>query len=164
MITIDATRGVIGIPSTPTIDDPTPADSFTFEILTQPENGVAEIVDGQIRYTPEVGYTGDDFFTYRVTDSAGGSVVGTASVSVSAVDTAISGVIDSIGREGNRFSIGFQSEAGATYFLETKTSLTSDYWEPVSAVVGTGEALTLEDPDVGAGTKRRFYRLRIVRP
>lgn len=46
-------------------------DASTLEISQQAGNGVAEVVDGKIKYTPNVHYHGADSFSYRVADNAG---------------------------------------------------------------------------------------------
>lgn len=43
----------------------------TLEIVSGPEHGIAEVVDGtKLKYTPSTGYVGEDSFTYRALDSA----------------------------------------------------------------------------------------------
>ncbi|GAB3023829.1 S8 family serine peptidase [Bowmanella dokdonensis] len=44
-------------------------DSLT--VLTQPSHGHATVEQGQIRYIPQAGFTGQDNLTYRVTDQQG---------------------------------------------------------------------------------------------
>jgi hypothetical protein len=57
-------------------------DTFTYQIVSQPRRGFAEVVGNVIRYTSANGYTGSDSFTYRAIDSGGLMVEGTASVTV----------------------------------------------------------------------------------
>jgi hypothetical protein len=71
---------------TPSVSDPDAGDSFTFSIVTQPDNGTAAVVNNQLVYTPAADYNGPDSFTFRATDSTDLSVVGTASVTVLAVN------------------------------------------------------------------------------
>jgi hypothetical protein len=75
----------------PKVVDPNPDDKFTFEIETPPSYGAATVVDGKLVYTPEPDFNGSDTFTYRATDSGGLWVVGTAKVSVTAVNDAPTG-------------------------------------------------------------------------
>jgi len=74
------------VPLTPDVSDVDIAsasgDSFTFEILSQPANGSAQVVGNQLVYMPNADYVGSDSFTYRVTDSGGESIDGTATVTV----------------------------------------------------------------------------------
>jgi len=71
---------------TPSVSDPDAGDSFTFSIVTQPANGTATVVNNQLVYAPAADYNGPDSFTFRATDSTDLSVVGTASVTVLAVN------------------------------------------------------------------------------
>ena len=73
-------------PVTPNVSDPDAGDSFTFSIVTQPANGTAAVVSNQLVYTPLADYNGPDSFTFRATDSTSLSVVGTALVTVLAVN------------------------------------------------------------------------------
>ncbi|SIR00680.1 hypothetical protein SAMN05878282_112109 [Aquipseudomonas alcaligenes] len=58
-------------------------DTHTFSVVGQPSNGVAEVVDGKLQYTPAQQYFGEDKFQIQATDSEGMSVVGDALVVVS---------------------------------------------------------------------------------
>ena len=79
---------VIGAPVPLTIDvlsndtDPN-GDTLTITGVTQPSNGSASIVNGQILYTPNPGSSGLVTFTYTISDGNGGS--STASISVQIV-------------------------------------------------------------------------------
>jgi Bacterial Ig domain len=42
--------------------------SLTFEIVTQPAHGPALVVANELSYTPDLGYSGPDAFTYRAGD------------------------------------------------------------------------------------------------
>jgi hypothetical protein len=96
---------------TPSVDDPDVDDDFTLEIVVPPVHGTATVTGGrvyasrnyasrnsaalvyagrsyatgvssqQILYTPGEGFTGSDSFTFRVTDAAGLSTIGLATVS-----------------------------------------------------------------------------------
>lgn len=156
---VEATEGVAGGGLVPEINDPTTGETFTFTVLTKPTHGSVEVVDGTFRYAPNPGYTGEDFFTYRATDSAGGTVVGTAEVVVRPAGVSMNGMIERVFRDGEgRFSVSFPSMTGMTYYLESKTHLADPLWNPVSAVPGNGEVMTLQDG--GVFHARRFYRLR----
>ncbi|MDX8411181.1 MAG: Ig-like domain-containing protein, partial [Mariprofundaceae bacterium] len=62
--------------------------SHTFQVETQPAHGAASLVNNQLIYTPELNYLGADSFTFRATDSGGLSVVGTAGVTIFAINDA----------------------------------------------------------------------------
>jgi len=62
-----------------------PAASFTIAAFTQGAHGaVADNGDNTFTYTPTIGFTGVDSFTYTLSDGAGNTVVGTVNVTVSA--------------------------------------------------------------------------------
>src|SRR5256885_9992456 len=73
-------------PVTPSVSDPDAGETFTFSVASQPANGSAAVVSNQLVYTPASNYNGPDSFTFRATDSTNLSVVGTASVTVLAVN------------------------------------------------------------------------------
>jgi hypothetical protein len=51
------------------IDDSLNSNSLV--LVTEPVNGEAQVIDGQISYTPVADFNGSDSFTYRVADSTG---------------------------------------------------------------------------------------------
>jgi len=58
------------------------SDATISRIVRQPANGTVEIVNGQIRYTPDNGFTGEDTFTYEVTDAHGNTDIAEVTVTV----------------------------------------------------------------------------------
>jgi Ca2+-binding RTX toxin-like protein/plastocyanin len=66
-----------------------PGDTLSAIVITQPEHGSAALnADGTVRFTPDPDWFGTTTFTYRVTDSAGNSDVGTVTVTVTPVNDA----------------------------------------------------------------------------
>lgn len=59
-------------------------DQLEYSIIDSPSSGSVSISGGSYTYSPNSGFTGDDSFTYRVTDGSGGS--DTAQISVSVTD------------------------------------------------------------------------------
>ena len=55
-------------------------------IASQPGSGVAEIVEGKIRYAPSANFHGNDSLTYEVSDGNGGLGIGSVSVVVTPVN------------------------------------------------------------------------------
>ncbi|MEL7178143.1 MAG: Ig-like domain-containing protein, partial [Pseudomonadota bacterium] len=67
-------------------DSDAEGDDQTITAVTQGLNGTVAIVDGQVEYTPNAGFTGTDQFTYTITDEDGAT--DTATVTVTAGDPA----------------------------------------------------------------------------
>jgi Ca2+-binding RTX toxin-like protein len=59
------------------------AHGLSVESVTQPEHG-SVVIDGAgfVTYSPAVGFSGSDSFTYVVTDSQGGTATGTVTITV----------------------------------------------------------------------------------
>jgi len=51
-------------------------------IQIEPENGTVEILDGQIRYSPDEGFIGEDTFSYTVTDADSESSTAVVTITV----------------------------------------------------------------------------------
>ena len=66
----------------PWVEDPDIWDTFIFQILSQPSNGAAAVVNNKLVYTPNSGFTGTDNFTYNVIDQGGATKTGIAKVRV----------------------------------------------------------------------------------
>jgi Big-like domain-containing protein len=60
-------------------------DNLTIVQLGQAENGIVQIVDNQIRYTPNEHWSGTDRFTYTIYDGDGGYDTATTEVFIEAV-------------------------------------------------------------------------------
>jgi trimeric autotransporter adhesin len=64
-------------------------DTLTITGVTTPSQGVVELVDGMVRYTPAGNYVGTDSFGYTISDGRGGTDSATVTVTVSAPLTSI---------------------------------------------------------------------------
>ena len=113
-------------------------------IDSQPDNGTAEVVDGQIEYTPDPDYWGPDSFTYTVLDTDGGSSEAAASVYVwvEPVNDAPEAVDDEMGAT--------EDETAWLPVLENDSDIDSDFWidsytQPTNGTVelGKGELVYL---------------------
>ncbi|MEE9513240.1 MAG: Ig-like domain-containing protein, partial [Anaerolineales bacterium] len=63
-------------------------DPIRVELETIPDNGTVEVVGNLIRYTPIVGFLGDDSFIYKATDVDSGTSSARVSVSITAASPA----------------------------------------------------------------------------
>ena len=61
-------------------------DDLSIESVTQPANGAAAIILGEIVYTPNDDFFGSDSFSYTVIDGNGGSGTGSVSVTVNNIN------------------------------------------------------------------------------
>ena len=60
-------------------------DRLTVTISGQPRHGTATVNNGQILYTPNAGFVGEDSFTYTLADGRGGVANATVTVTVTDV-------------------------------------------------------------------------------
>ena len=87
-LTMQETLLTVAAPGVLADVDDTPGDTHTASLSTQPANGTVVLAaDGSFTYEPNAGFTGDDEFTFRVTDAFGNTDVGTATVTVSLLPT-----------------------------------------------------------------------------
>lgn len=92
LISADGLPGCVGSPN---VVDESAGESFSFVLDAPPANGSVSVVGDQFVYTANPGTSGLDDFRYVVTDSAGGILVGVATVDVSdAADTDGNGAPD----------------------------------------------------------------------
>ncbi len=61
-------------------------DTLTIAGVGDPANGTAALATGGIEYTPATGFSGDDAFTYDVSDGNGGTATGIVTVTVNAIN------------------------------------------------------------------------------
>ena len=61
-------------------------DALTLQSVDGPDNGSAEIVDGQIVYTPDAGFVGNETFEYTITDPFGNTANGLVTVQVEEIE------------------------------------------------------------------------------
>jgi hypothetical protein len=88
-LTNPATAVVITVLANDTDAD---GDPLSVTEVTDPANGAVVVnADGTISYTPDLGFTGTDTFTYRASDGTATSNIATVSVTVGAADFPLSG-------------------------------------------------------------------------
>ncbi len=67
---------------------PDSGETVTVTVVTQPANGMVELVGGEVRFTPAPDFSGTTSFTYTVSDDGGSTMTATVSVTVNAVNDA----------------------------------------------------------------------------
>lgn len=98
--------------------DPDAGDTFTISQFTQPANGTVTLVNGALVYTPSIGYTGTDAFTYTIVDAGGLSAVGQVSITVTPPENLNVVKILAAGATGNEvISLEIAGQVVATYLL-----------------------------------------------
>jgi probable HAF family extracellular repeat protein len=68
-------------------------DALAITEVTDPTHGTAAVIDNAVRYTPSDGYTGEDAFTYIVSDGNGGADEGAVAVTVQATTGTLAGTV-----------------------------------------------------------------------
>jgi len=100
---------------------------------TSTAGGVVAAHGNWITYTPPVGFTNADSFTYVIADSGGLQATGTVSVAIQ-VDTAPAQNIGSIGNPGNGSAvIHFNDIPGRPYTVQYTTNLVTPNWQSLGA-------------------------------
>lgn len=81
-VTIYTVEGKPSSPVPPWIVDPNAWETFTIEMVSQPANGKVVVTGDKMVYTPNLGFTGEEHFKFRIVDSGGLYIegVGTALV------------------------------------------------------------------------------------
>lgn len=84
-------------------------DALTFTVIQLPAQGTLLLNgDGTYTYTPEADYTGPDSFSYRVTDTDGGTAVATVSIYVTPLNDApiaVGTITDQSATDGASFAL-----------------------------------------------------------
>jgi hypothetical protein len=135
------------------------ADVLSLANVTSPSAGGGTVtrIGDWVYYTPAVGFTAADTFTYSVSDTRGGSAPGLVSITIK-IDSAASqnkAAIQNMG--GGLFRITFDGIPNRTYTVQHAESLT----EPVVWITlgpATANSLGIYSIDDPAGSLARFYR------
>jgi hypothetical protein len=119
--------------------------------------GTVTLAGDVVTYTPPPNVCGVDTFYYVVSDGQfGGSVVDQAMVDLCPLPDAIRLVNPTL--VGGVFSASFATEAGVTYQVQYKNSLSDAGWTTVAVVSGDGTVKSFSDTGpLPAGM--RFYHV-----
>jgi len=84
---------------------------------------------------------------------------GSVTSQVAHLTPALSPFISSSGLNLRTLSLAFTTEFGPAYFVEYKTSLLAQAWDPFTNVAGSGTPITITDD--GTNKASRFFRIRL---
>jgi hypothetical protein len=137
-------------------DPDQPQQTLTFTLDSPPQGASIGASTGAFSWTPTSAQVGTTTITVRVTDNGSPALSATATfdvvVSAQAGPITIDGTITANGSPG----IGWTAENGVTYRVEYKNNLIDPDWTLLQQVTGTGEAVSIVDPNPG---QTRFYRV-----
>jgi hypothetical protein len=97
-------------------------DPLTYTIVSGPSNGSLSGTDSFRTYTPNVGFTGDDSFTFKANDGTADSNVSTVTITVDAIPS--SGTLNIRVNSGN--DDVEESSSGSMYITSTDLELVDD--------------------------------------
>jgi len=86
-IAVDDSAGIVAAGATISIavlenDSDPDGDVLTIDGVTDPDNGTASVDGALVSYTPDAGFTGDDSFTYTISDPSGETATAVVNISV----------------------------------------------------------------------------------
>ena len=86
-------------------------DELNFNIVTNPENGVVEINENEVQFSPNTNFNGIDSFTYSAFDGELNSNEGIINITVDPINDPpyLGAILDTVINEGDSFSISLNS-------------------------------------------------------
>lgn len=134
------------------------SDSLTLTISSTSANGgTVTSNNGWVFYTPDLGDTGADSFTYTVTDGYGGSATGTVTVAIQVDNTPGQNLVI-INQGGGSFLILGSGIPDRTYRMQYTDSLTPANWQDLSNGSETADPTGAFQYSDTTGNSGRFYR------
>ena len=140
----------------PAFTDPDPGESIAISLVTPPAHGSATVVGSNIRYTPSpLSYVGPDSFTFRVTDRAGASTVGTVTGTVvAAPPDPISGLTASQGTSLGTVNISWNTSAFSLSYAIYRGVSSSD---PAPTQISSVSGLSFTDSTATPGQSYYYF-------
>ena len=136
------------------------ADSDTLNITvssTSASNGTVSVVGNWVYYTPALGHTNVDSFTYTITDGRGGSATGTVTVAIRVENVASENLTISHISE-NSYLIRGSGIPGRTYRLQSTDSLAPATWTDLPLGSVTADSAGRFEFTDTTGAPTRYYR------
>jgi hypothetical protein len=135
-----------------------PANTLTAVLVSGPTNGVLNLSsNGGFIYTPNVGFSGLDVFTYRANDGIATSAVATVSITVSNRPFLITSVLVNSGLA----TVTWNSTPGLSYRVQYLSNLNSTNWTDVNPIV-TATNISASVTNFVGSDPQRFYRVKVV--
>ena len=140
------------------VDADLPANTLTTLLVSGPTNGMLSLSSNDgFTYTPNIGFTGTDRFTYRVNDGKSDSAPTTVTLTVLMPAFRITDVSVTSGLA----TVTWNSKTGRTYQLLYKDNLTDSNWTKLPGDVAAVTSATNKVDFVGLAA-RRFYRVQLL--
>jgi hypothetical protein len=119
--------------------------------------GTVWLTNGLVWYAPGTGFTGNDQWTYELTDARGAATNGIVTVNVISADAITLNAIGQAVLEDGSFVASFEGVPGLRYVVDRATNI-SGLWELgfTNLTAGTNGIFELNDPD--ASQPQRYYR------
>lgn len=126
------------------------------------QNGTVSLVAGQVTYTPHANFTGNDTFTYVLSDNRGGTAIGTVMATAGSGGAAPLNMVYGPTVANGEFVVRFAGIPGLTYTIEATPSFQVP-WTKVANVTApttdTGLGIgVFEFREPVAGETSRYYR------
>jgi subtilisin-like proprotein convertase family protein len=153
------TEGVkVSLPNILTNCSDADGDPLTITVSpTSPNGATITVTNGWVFYTPPLGFTNTDSFTYTVTDPYGESAVGTVTVDIEVSNSQSQNLAITDLGNGSVLIIG-NGIPGYTYHLQSTSTLSPPNWQDIGTVTAnsTGAFQYTDDPVGGT----IFYRTK----
>jgi len=135
-----------------------PVNTLTAVLVSGPTNGVLNLSsNGGFTYTPNVGFSGLDVFTYRAMDGVATSAVATVSITVSNRPF----IITSVQVNSGLATVTWNSTPGLSYRVQYLSNLNSTNWSDVNPIVAATNISASVTNFVGSNPQR-FYRVKVA--
>ena len=135
-----------------------PVNTLTAVLMNGPTNGVLNLSsNGGFTYTPNVGFSGLDVFTYRANDGVTTSAVATVSITVSNRPFIITSVLVDSGLA----TVTWNSTPGLSYRVQYLSNLNSTNWTDVNPIV-TATNISASVTNFVGSDPQRFYRVKVT--